>query len=323
MMIRKNQNLRPVIIGTGMMQHATLDEKDVVPNSCEPRLREAGALVAEAAKRGCDFMGLPELFADPTHGLRMDQWAEIEGGPVTTWLARQAKKHRMVIVATVALRDSNTVANTGVIYDKRGRLVGCYPKVHLPDGEREIGTAGQDFPVFEVEGVRVGMQICYDLQFPEGCRILALRGAEVIFWPNMEGGMPEAQTEVVMRTRAIENGLYLVSSAYLLTGSGYFRVPKVHGRSCIIDWAGMIVAEVGLRLGVATALLDRRELQERRAQHPIRHGHRLPHLYTDLTGQPAAHLGAPVGSSVGCTLKKHLSEPDRRTPSSVRKNPEP
>ena len=108
----------------------------------------------------------------------------------------------------------------------------------------------------EIEGIRVGMQICYDLGFPEGCRILALKGAELILWPNMWGGMPEEATDAIMKTRAIENQVCLVSAAFLLTGSGGFRVPKIHGRSCIIDSSGVILAEVGLRTGVAVATFD-------------------------------------------------------------------
>ena len=100
------------------------------------------------------------------------------------------------------------------------------------------------------------MQTCYDLNFPEGCRILALRGAEIIFWPNLWGGMPEEHTEVTMKCRAIENQVCLVSAACVLTGDTFFRVPKIHGRSCIVDRNGTIVVEVGIRAGVAVAGLD-------------------------------------------------------------------
>jgi len=279
-----------------MMQHPTLDEREKVPDSSAARLAEAARLVREAAWRGCDFLCLPELFADPSQGLKMREFAEPVGGPVMTWLARMAAKHRMALVTSVAIRRGRRVANTGVIFDKRGRLVGRYEKVHLPDGEREVGTPGRQFPAFKVaclpcrarhrqEGVRVGMQICHDLNFPEGCRILALKGADIVVWPNMWGGMPEEHTEVIMKARAIDNKLCLVSSAYLLTGSGFFRVPKIHGRTCIIDWTGTVVAETGRRLGVAVAALDLDELHANRlSREKAFQRERLPRLYGELAG---------------------------------------
>ena len=273
-----------VVIGTSMMQHPTLAEDEVLPDTIEPRLEEATPLLADAAARGCDFMCLPELFADPSQGTKMVEFAEEAGGPVTTWLSQKARELHLAIVSTVALREGDRVFNAGLIHDREGALVGCYRKVHLPPGECDVATPGDDFPVFEVGSLRIGMQICHDLSFPEGSRILAIKGADVIFWPNMWGGMPEEHTDVIMKTRAIENGLCLVSSAYLLTGDNFFRVPKIHGRSCIIDWSGSILAEVGRRLGVATATIDLAELRKR-AEHRrsslLRE--RLPGLYGELT----------------------------------------
>ena len=272
-----------IVLGTSMMQHPTLAEDEVLPDIIEPRLQEAEALLAEAAARGCDFMCLPELFADPTQGTKMAQFAEEVGGPITTWLAQKAREHSMVIVSTVALREGANMMNAGLIHDTKGELVGCYRKVHLPPGECDVATPGDGFPVFEVGSLRIGMQICHDLSFPEGCRILAVKGADLVFWPNMWGGMPEEHTDVTMKTRAIENGLCLISAAYLLPGDSFFRVPKIHGRSCILDWSGAILAEVGRRLGVATATIDLAELRkqaEHRRDMLLRE--RLPGLYGEI-----------------------------------------
>ena len=248
--------MRRLMLGTAMMTHPKLDGKEPLPESSAPRLAEADRLVDEAARRGCDLLCLPELFADPTQGVQMRRFAEAPGGPVTTWLADRARTRRMALAASVALLRNGRTTNTGVVFDKSGRLAGSYDKVHLPPGEDRVAAAGVDFPVFEVEGARVGMQVCYDLAFPEGCRILALRGAELVLWPNMWGGMPEAFTDVIMKARAMENGLCLVSAGFVLCGDPDFRAAKVHGRSCIIDAAGVILAEVGCRAGVAVAAVD-------------------------------------------------------------------
>ena len=78
-------------LGTAMMQHPTFEEGEVLPDSIEPRLAEAGPLIEDAAQQGCDILCLPELFADPKQGTEMDRFAEVPGGPVTTWLSEQAK----------------------------------------------------------------------------------------------------------------------------------------------------------------------------------------------------------------------------------------
>ena len=271
-------------IGTAMMQHPSFERNEVLPDTIEPRLDEASALIAEAARRGCDILCLPELFADPTQGTRMADFAETLGGPVTTWLAGKARAHDMALVATVTLRHERGITNTGVAYSKQGELVGQYGKVHLPPGERDVSVPGEEFTVFELEGATIGMQTCYDLNFPEGCRILALKGAEIIIWPNMWGGMPEGHTDILMRARAIENHVFFVSAAFVLPGDGSFLVRKLHGRSCILDWSGSVLAEVGRRLGVAVATID---LDEVRGGKPeVKHlllRHRLPHLYAEIS----------------------------------------
>lgn len=271
--------MRTLTIGAAMMQHPTLGEGESRPDSIEPRLAEADSLLAEASQRSCDICCLPELFADPSQGTEMATWAEELGGPATSWLARMAREYCMTIVATVALRNGDRIANTGLSYNREGNLTGTYAKVHLPDGEASVGTPGDDFPVWDVEGITVGIQICYDLGFPEGCRILAVKGARIIFWPNMWGGMPEANTEVIMRARAMENAVLLVSSAYFLGGAPFFRVPKIHGRSCIVDQSGTILAEVGQRLGLAVATVDIPPYPA--TTRPF--ADRLPHLYGALT----------------------------------------
>ena len=272
-----------VVIGAGTMRHPTLAPHEKRPNTSAPRLKEAATLLAEAERRGCAVMCLPELFADPSQGTRMRRFAESEDGPVMTWLARMAAKHHMALVTSVALRHGRQVANTGVIFDRCGKLVGQYRKVHLPEGERDMGTPGQNFPIFKLEGLNVGMQICYDLEFSEGCRLLALQGCDIVFWPNMWGGMPEEHDEIIMKARAIENRMSIVSSAFLLSGNDNFRTPKIFGRSCIMDCSGTILAEVGRRLGVAAAALDLAELREnRRRRLQMFRQNRQPRIYRQL-----------------------------------------
>ncbi len=309
--------MRKLTIGTGTMRHATLDPNDPVPASADARFQEAEGLVSEARRRGCDVLCLPELFADPSQGVKMNTWAEEIGGPATAWLARMARRHHMILVTSVALRDGSEIANTGVIYDRTGELAGAYRKVHLPAGERDVGAPGTDFPVFDVEGVRMGIQICYDLKFPEGCRILAVNGAEIIFWPTMWGGMPESHTDVLMRARAIENSVYLVASAFVLSGDSFFRVPKIHGRSCIIDRGGVVLAEVGCRTGVAVAAVEIDGAETVQGLGGNDFAYRLPHLYGSLVKETKCPSGMPRAGS-GAVYDRLETRPALEPPRSSR-----
>lgn len=242
-------------IGTTTMTHASLAADAVHPDDNMARLEEAGRLVERAATQGCDFCCLPELFADPSQGLEMTRWAEEHDGPINTWLSQTAAAHGMNLVTSLALNRQSGVTNTAVIYDRTGKLAAEHDKVHLPPGECDMATGGDAFPVFDVDGVRIGLQVCHDLQYPEGCRMLALAGAEIVFWPTMWGDGPFERTVSVMRTRAFENVCVLVSSAFLLA-SDDFRLTSIHGRSGVVDWTGVMLAEVGGRTGVAVATVD-------------------------------------------------------------------
>lgn len=281
--------MREVRIATVMLPHPTLDPEEVRPPGPEGTFELAANFIDQAVARGADFICLPEIFAYFNTSRTPEESLEPPDGPAHTFLADTARAHRVNLVSTVYTRCPEGCFNRGVWYDRDGRLVGTYDKVHLAPGEEAVVQPGRDFPVYEIDGVRVGMQTCYDLNFPEGCRVMALRGVEIIFWPNLWGGMPEESTDVIMKARALENQVCLVSSACLLTGSGFFRVPKIHGRSCIVDWHGTIVAEVGLRTGIAVATLDLDEDRLQVSYEGLLAHERRPESYGPLVG------GNPTG----------------------------
>jgi predicted amidohydrolase len=276
-----------ITIGATTMTHASLAADAVYPDDNMARLEEAGRLVERAAALGCDFCCLPELFADPSQGLEMTRWAEDHGGPINTWLSQTAAAHRMNLVTSLALNQKRGITNTAVIYDRAGKLAGAYDKVHLPPGECDMATGGDAFPVFDVDGVRIGLQVCHDLQYPESCRMLAVAGAEIVFWPNMWGDGPYDRTAFVMRTRAFENVCVLVSAAFLLA-SADFRLTSIHGRSGIVDWTGVMLSEVGCQTGVAVATVDIEALRTLRSTNNL-------HALANRPAALYAGLSAPEG----------------------------
>ena len=165
--------------------------------------------VAEAASRGADIVCLPEAMSMVGTGLDYAGASEPVPGPGTEFLGRVARENTVYIVAGLLEREGSVVYNTAVLIGPDGALAGKYRKVCLPREEIDGGvTPGDSLPVFDTPFGRIGMMICWDSQFPEPARMLARRGAEVIFMPIAGGNT------TLVKARAIENQVYLVSSSY-------------------------------------------------------------------------------------------------------------
>jgi predicted amidohydrolase len=166
-------------------------------------------MIDRAAPEHPDLICLPEGMTLVGTGLSYVAAAEPVPGPTTRRLGEKAREHRSYLVAGLMERDGTAVYNTSVLIDRAGRLAGKYRKVYLPREEVDGGlTPGNDFPVFDTDFGRVGMMICWDVQYTDPARALAVRGAEVILLP-IWGGI-----ETLAAARAIENQVYLVTSSY-------------------------------------------------------------------------------------------------------------
>ncbi|HUU28164.1 MAG TPA: carbon-nitrogen hydrolase family protein [archaeon] len=186
--------------------------------NCYPRNKANSAesvaeflpLMDEAGRNGCDIVCLGEgINLVGVSGVRYPDIAEPIPGPTTKTLGEMARKHKMYIVAALGERENQAIYNTAVLIDREGRVAGKYHKAYLPREEIEAGcTPGNSYPVFDTDFGRIGMMICWDLQYVDPARALAVKGAEIIFLP-IWGGNP-----VLAKARAIENQIYLVSSAY-------------------------------------------------------------------------------------------------------------
>jgi predicted amidohydrolase len=121
----------------------------------------------------------------------------------------------MYIVVPVYERDGPAIYNTAVLLGRSGEIVGKYRKTHLPPQEVESGlTPGETYPVFDTDFGRVGIEVCWDHFFPEVAMCLARNGAEVICLPVWGAHEPPGMWEAVMRTRAVDNGVYFMVATY-------------------------------------------------------------------------------------------------------------
>jgi len=156
-----------------------------------------------------DVILLPEGITVVGTGKPYADVAESVPGPTTERLAQMAREKNAYIVAGIYEREGAAIYNTAVLIDRTGRFIGKYRKVYLPREEIEAGlTPGNDYPVFRTDFGKVGMMICWDLQYADPARALALRGAEMILMPIWGGN------ETLAKARAIENQVFLVSSGY-------------------------------------------------------------------------------------------------------------
>jgi predicted amidohydrolase len=163
----------------------------------------------QAGRENPDIVCLGEGITIVGHSGSYASVAEPVPGPTTAKLGAKARLYGMYIVAGIYEREGNAVYNTAVLIDRQGRLAGKYRKVYLPREEIEGGlTPGKDFPVFETDFGTIGIMICWDSHYTDPARALAARGAEIILLPIWGG------TFTLMKARAIENHVFLVSAGY-------------------------------------------------------------------------------------------------------------
>jgi predicted amidohydrolase len=166
-------------------------------------LQEWGAVLDAAGAQGVDLALLPEMMNGTT-------WESMVG-PSAQLMRAKAKQHRMYVAGGIYFYDNRAdrLLNRVPLFDRTGGLVGVYDKVHPYSPEILDGgvTAGTRVPVFETDFGRVGIMICYDGWFTDVAELLALRGAELILFPNA------GYHRSLVPARAADNGVRLVVSS--------------------------------------------------------------------------------------------------------------
>jgi len=187
--------------------------------------------VRDAARRGAQLVCLPELYLSPyfcqTHDSKCFDLAEPIPGPRTEQLSAAAKELGIVLVASLFERKMPGVChNTAVVFDADGSMKGIYRKMHIPHDplyfEKYYFRPGDlGFKVFDTHFGKVGTLVCWDQWFPEGARLTALQGADVLVYPTAIGWHPREKAEygkaqhdaweTIQRAHAIANGVYVAA----------------------------------------------------------------------------------------------------------------
>ena len=218
-----------------MVKVATVYWRPEGRSTPEKNVEAFSALIDRAAAKSPDVVLLPEAITSIGTGLSVVEAAQEEGGTAFFALAAKAKQHRCYIIYGAYEKEKDVVYNSAFIIARDGTLAGKYRKVQLPYGEVESGLSPGDFyRTFELDFGKVGILICHDAAFDEPSRVLMLDGAEIIFVPIWGG------EKVQLRARAMDNGIYLVTSGY--------DVP-----SMVIDPTGEELAVTWKEIGDGTA----------------------------------------------------------------------
>jgi len=192
-------------------------------------LKRQIALIERAAAGGAKIVCTQELFRSPyfcqLEDHRFFELAEPIPGPSTVALTKIAKKHGIVIVASLfEKRAAGVYHNTAAIIDADGSLLGIYRKMHIPDDplyyEKFYFTPGDTgFRAWQTRYAKIGVLICWDQWFPEGARLTAMQGAQILFYPTAIGwhasekaefGKAQHESwELIQRSHAVANGCYV------------------------------------------------------------------------------------------------------------------
>jgi predicted amidohydrolase len=263
-----------------------LGERERNLDACLARLEEAAAA-------GAKLLVLPEcaipgyMFESAEEAL---PFAEEVPGPSTEALEEACARLGMYVVCGLLERDGDALRNAAVLVGPDG-LVGTYRKTHLPFlGVDRFVVPGDELCVFETPLGRIGVEICYDLRFPEVTRTLALRGADIVAHPTNFPVAARIQTELITVARAAENRVYLLTAN---------RVGK-EGTGEFCGWSQIVVPS-GKRLAEAdeteeillVADVDVAKARDKDYVIPGEYelylfGHRRPELYGALVEETQA-----------------------------------
>jgi N-carbamoylputrescine amidase len=220
--MKNNRNSRKVKVG--LIQAKVLLDP-------EENLKKTLAMAEEAVRKGAQIICTQELFRSfyfcQEENHENFKLAESIPGPSTDAFQKFAKEHNVVIIASLfEKRAAGVYHNTAVVIDADGTMLGLYRKMHIPDDplyyEKFYFTPGDlGFRAWDTKYGKIGTLVCWDQWYPEGARLTAMQGAEILFYPTAIGWHPSEKAEhgenqhsaweTIQRGHAVANGCYVVA----------------------------------------------------------------------------------------------------------------
>ena len=290
-----------------------------VSSDLQRNLKKTIAKIREAAQKGAQVICLQELYRTKYFPYddkqEVTHLAETIPGESTTALSDLAKKLNIVIIVPVFEAAPNgQFLNSAAVIDADGKILGTYRKIHIPhdpffyeQSYFEPGDLG--FQIFETRHLRFAVLICYDQWFPEAARIVALQGAEVIFYPTAIGYLADdplsfgewlSAWETIQRGHAIANSIHVAA----VNRVGKEGNTKFWGSSFVSSPFGKILKKAGDGEEVLIAEIDLSQNTR------IREGwrfmkNRRPAVYSSITSPQAADTPYSKGYVMPAEWEKH------------------
>ena len=225
----------------------------------EENIYKATNLIKQAADKGANIILLQELFQTPYFCIQYDEdifklAQSFENNKILKQMSELANKLNVVLPISFFEKDNNAYFNSIAVINADGNILGKYRKSHIPDGPGYLekyyfnpGNTG--FKVWDTNFGKIGIGICWDQWFPEAARIMALKGAEILFYPTAIGDelMSEYDSsgawQRVMQGHAAANIMPVVASNRIGSESVKGQVNGFYGKSFICDRSGKIISE--------------------------------------------------------------------------------
>ena len=242
--------------------------------------------ISQAAQKGAKLCTFPEFMMcyTPSSQSPVDlaNIAEKIDGEFVSSISEEAKKNSIQVIGTLYEKSPkpNRVYDTSFLIEKNGKVVSTYRKIHLYDAlgfkeSTKLYPGSSITKPTKTSVGKMGMMICYDLRFPEMSRILASSGSEILVVPSawVKGKMKEEHWLTINKTRAIENGCYVISPDQV--GNIYC------GRSVVVDPYGKILLDMKKKEGIGIVDISLDEVKQVRQKLPLLQNRRTD-IYTNL-----------------------------------------
>ncbi len=228
-----------------------------------------------AIDKGAQIICFQELFTTHWFPREMNKrnfsLAENVDGYTIGAMQGLAEEAGAVLICPIFEVEEDSYYNSAVVIDAGGEILGSYRKIHVPQiplwEERYYFSPGNHgFPVFETKFAPIGIQICWDNFFPEGSRILALKGAKILFSPTAAAFASQRKWETVISSNAIANGIY----SFRVNRVGSEEKQDFYGRSfCISPEGELLDRPTGMKDSIALIEIDLRNVDKARKEWPF------------------------------------------------------
>jgi N-carbamoylputrescine amidase len=253
----------------------------------ERNIEKAVKLTQIAIEKGAQIICFQELFTTHWFPREMNQryfsLAEKIDGFTITKMQKLAEAYEVVLICPIFEIEEDTFYNSAIVIDADGEILGSYRKIHVPQiplwEERYYFSPGNHgFPVFNTKFAPMGVQICWDNFFPEGSRILALKGAKIIFSPTAAAFASQRKWETVISSNAIANGVYI----FRVNRVGSEEKQDFYGRSfCISPEGELLDKPTGMKDSIALIEIDLKNIDKARKEWPF-FKDRRPEIYPEI-----------------------------------------